>query len=124
MADNTNRIAGTCYVSADGQRLALVGEFTYRPSNPVREAKMGADGFHGYKEKPMQGQIRAKLRDGNTLSVQALGQMTNITVVAELANGKTVVGRNMFVAGDAPPSADAEEGEIEIVWEGPDVSEQ
>jgi hypothetical protein len=85
---------------------------------------MGADGFHGYKEKPMQGQIKGKFRDTGGTSVQALGQMTNVSVVAELANGKTVVGRNMFVAGDAPPSADAEEAEIEIVWEGPDVSEQ
>ncbi len=47
--------------------------------------------------------------------------MTNVTITAELANGKTVIGRNMFVT--EAPSADAEEAEIEITWEGPDVSE-
>jgi hypothetical protein len=121
MVDNTNRIAGTCYLSADGARLSLVGEFSYRPASPTREAKYGADGFHGYKEKPASGMIKAKLRDGGGVSVTALGQMTNVTVTAELANGKTIVGRNMFVTEQ--PSADAEEGEIEITWEGPDVSE-
>lgn len=117
-------IAGTAFLSVDGQRYALVGEFEYMPSNPKREAKMGMDGFHGTKESPMQGRIKAKIRDGGALSVQALGQMVDVTVVAELINGKTVIGRNMFVAGDEPPSANAEEGEISIVWEGPDVTEQ
>lgn len=121
MADNSNRVAGVCYVSADGQRLALVGEFSYRPASPTREAKVGADGFHGYKEKPQQGQIKAKLRDTAGVSVAGLGAMTNVTVTAELANGKTVIGRNMFVT--EPPAADAEEAEIDITWEGPDVTE-
>lgn len=120
MGDNSNRIAGTCFVRADGKSLALVGEFSYRPTNPTRESKSGADGVHGYKEKPTVGQIKAKLRDTGGTSVSALGQMTNVTVMAELANGKTVIGRNMWVVGD-PPSADAEEAEIEITWEGPDV---
>jgi len=121
MADTTNRIAGVCYLSVDGQRVALVGEFSYRPASPTREAKMGADGFHGYKEKPQQGQIKAKLRDSGGVKVADLGAMTNVTVTAELANGKTVIGRNMFVT--EAPSADSEEAEIEITWEGPDVSE-
>lgn len=120
MADR--RIAGTCYVSADGVRLALVGEFTYRPSGVSREVKMGSDGYHGTKEKPMQGQIKAKIRDTSALQVSSLNAMTDISVVAELANGKTVIGRNMAQVGE-PPSADAEEAEIEITWEGPDVRE-
>lgn len=117
-----NRIAGTCFVSADGVRLSLVGEFTYRPSGVMRETKMGADGFHGHKEKPIQGQIKAKLRDTSALSVSALNRMVDISVVAELANGKTIIGRNMAQVGE-PPMADAEESEIEITWEGPDVRE-
>lgn len=121
MADNTNRIAGTCYLSVDGVRVALQGEFSYRPASPTREAMMGMDGFHGYKEKPGQGQIKAKLRDSSGISVAALGQQTNVTVTAELANGKTVIGRNMFVT--EPPMSDAEEAVIDITWEGPDVSE-
>lgn len=121
MADNTNRIAGTAYFSIDGVRYALVGEYSYRPASPQRESKMGSDGWHGYKEKPQQGQIKAKLRDGRDVSVAEIGQMTNSTIVAELANGKTIVGRNMFCV--EPPVADAEEAEIELTFEGPDVSE-
>lgn len=121
MADTTNRIAGVCYLSIDGVATALVGEFSYRPASPTRETKVGADGVHGYKEKPGAGMVKAKLRDGQGVSVTALGQMTNVTVTAELANGKTIIGRNMWVT--EPPSADSEEAEIEITWEGPDVSE-
>lgn len=124
MADTTNRIAGVAYVSADGVRLALVGEATYRVSNPIRESKVGSDGYHGYKEKPGIGQIKLKLRNGNSVSLSALGQMTNSTIQLDLANGKSVVGRQMVQVGDAPLEADAEEAEIEITWEGPDVSEQ
>lgn len=124
MADNTNRIAGVAYLSIDGQRYALAGEFSYRPTNPKRETIVGADGIHGYRETPTAGQIKAKIRDAGGLSVQALGQMTNVTVTCELANGKTVLGRNMWAATDEPPSADAENAEIEMTWEGRDVSEQ
>lgn len=123
MADNTNRIAGTCFISADGVRLALSADFTYRVSTPSRESKVGQDGYHGYKEKITAGQIKAKLRDTSSVSLVDLGNMTNVTIVAELANGKTVIGRNMVWVGDAGPGADAEEAEIEATWEGPDVQD-
>lgn len=120
MADNSNRIAGVCYLSIDGQRVALSGEFAYQVGTPTREAKIGQDGYHGYKEKPAVGSITGKLRDAGGVSLSALGALTNTTVVAELANGKTVIGRNMFWSGE-PPKADAEEAEIEFKFEGPDV---
>ncbi|MES2034989.1 MAG: phage tail tube protein [Pseudomonadota bacterium] len=122
MADTTNRIAGVCTLSIDGRPVALVGEAAYRCSNPTRETKMGADGFHGYKEKPGSGMMKGKIRDSGGLSVQSLGQLTNSTIVFQLANGKTVTGRNMFWSGDAP-EADSEEAEIAFQFEGPDVTD-
>lgn len=122
MADNTNRVAGVCYLSVDGAREALVGELAYQTSGMMREAKVGADGPHGYKEKPVLGSITGKIRDRGGLSLTALGAMTNVTIIAELANGKTVVARNAFWSGD-PPKADAEEAEIEIKFESADVTD-
>lgn len=121
MADNTNRIAGTAFLALDGVATALQGAFSYRPSAPNRESLMGMDGFHGYKEKPAPGQIKATLRNNGGVSLTALGQMTNSTITCELSNGITVIGRNMFTT--EAPSADAEEATIEIIWEGPDVTE-
>lgn len=123
MADTPSRIAGTCYLSFDGQRVALAGEFAYQVSGSQREAKMGQDGYHGFKEKPFNGRITGKLRDGSTVSLSTLSGITNATVVAELANGKVVTGRNMFWSGE-PAKADAEEAEIEFTMEGPDVTDQ
>ena len=121
MADNTNRLAGTASLTVDGKSYALKGAFYYQPSGATREELMGLDGYHGYKETPAVGEIGATLRDSGGVSVVALGQMTNVTLVVELANGKTIAGRNMFVT--ERPKATADEGEIEIVWRGPQVGE-
>jgi hypothetical protein len=122
MADN-GPIAGTCYLSIDGQRKRVVGEVTWRNSGETREMKVGSDGVHGYKRKPMQGQIKVKVRDSGDASTDDLNGIVDSTVVAELANGKTVIGRNMTRVGD-PVTSDAEEAEIELTLEGPDVRDQ
>jgi hypothetical protein len=114
-------IAGTAYLNVGGTNVALVGKFTYRPSSPTREMKSGLDGPHGFKSTPGWGQIKATLRNNGAISVTALGQQTNVNVTCQLNNGVTVVGNNMFVT--EPPMADAEEGEIEITWEGSNVTE-
>lgn len=122
MADN--RIAGTAFFTAGGTRYALVGEASYRVSTPKRETKTGLDGVHGVKETPSAGQIKVKIRDGSAVSLTALGQMIDETIMLELINGKTVIGRNMWFVGDeGGPSADADEAEIELTFEGPDVQD-
>lgn len=116
------RVAGVCYLSLDGQRYALVGELAYQVSGVMREGKVGADGPHGIKEKPVFGAITGKIRDLGGLSLTALGAMVDVTVLAELANSKTVVARNAFWSGE-PPKADAEEAEVEIKFESGDVTD-
>jgi hypothetical protein len=116
MADNTNRVAGTAYLAVDGQTLPLVGAFEYDPSNVERESAAGMDGVHGYIEKPVAPSIKGTIRDGHGLRVADLNEMTNVTVVCELANGKFVTGSNMWTT--ARQSAKAEDGTIEVVWEG------
>lgn len=115
------RLAGTAYVSADGRRYALVGEFTFRLSQATRETLEGQDGVHGYKEKPRAGRIAGTFRDGQDVSIAAINAMTDVTVAAELANGKTIVGRNMWTVEDR--EVNTEEGTFPIVWESNDVSE-
>lgn len=117
---NANRLAGTVYLSVDGQTYMLVGDFEYSPSKFSRESLVGMDGVHGYSEKPIQGHIGGTLRDSGGLSVESLGDMTNVTVVAELANSKTIIGRNMWsVESQTSKQAD---GTIEVRWEGPQGS--
>jgi hypothetical protein len=121
MADNTNRLAGLAFLSVDGQSYALAGEFQYDVSNVNRESVAGADGVHGYKEMPKVGKISAQLRDTGGLSNTQLNNMTNVTVICELANGKVVVGRNMWTVD--PQSVNTADATVTVNWEGPDVSE-
>ncbi|QNK65761.1 phage tail tube protein [Variovorax sp. PAMC26660] len=122
MANDTNRLAGTAYLSVDGTTYMVAGAFEYSPAKVTRETLTGMDGVHGYSEKPKAGHISATLRDSGGLSVASINAMTNVTVVAELANGKTIVGRNMWTVEDQ--TAKAEDATIEVKWEGLSVTEQ
>ena len=109
-------LAGTATITADGTSYLLVGDLSYDPSTVTREALLGQDGPHGYKEKPKFGKIKATLRDTGDLTIADLNAMSNVTVVLDLANGKTVLGRNMFTTD--PQSVATEEGTVEVTWEG------
>ncbi|WP_374572523.1 phage tail tube protein [Phenylobacterium sp.] len=122
MADNTNRLAGVAYLNVDGRSYALVGDFSYSVSTVKREGLSGMDGPHGYKETPQFGWIKAKLRDSNKTRIQDLVDMTNVTTMVELANGKTVIARNAFTS-EEPPAVDGSEGAFDVQWSSADVTE-
>jgi len=118
---NPNRLAGTCYLTVDGVSYMLAGEFSYKPSGVSRETLTGQDGIHGYSESPKQGYIAGTLRDSSHLSIADINAMNNATVVAQLANGKTIIGRNMWTTDQQ--EAKSSDATIEVKWEGPSVTE-
>ncbi|MDY7560219.1 phage tail tube protein [Pseudomonas sp. CCC3.2] len=118
---NPNRLAGVCYLSVDGVSYMMSGDFSYKVSGVSRETLKGPDGVHGYAEKIEQGYIGATLRDSASLSLSDLNAMSNVTVVAELANGKTVIGSAMWTT-DLPESK-AADATIEMKWESASVTE-
>ncbi len=121
MAIAQGLLAGTATISIDGQTYLLVGELTWRVASVSRETLVGMDGPHGFKETPIPGFISATLRDANNITVADLNAMTNVTVVCSLANGKTIIGRNMWTV-DAQEVKSAE-GTFEVRFEGPFVEE-
>jgi hypothetical protein len=94
----------------------------YSPSSVRRETLMGMDGYHGIKETPVAGSISFSGRDSGDLVVAHFNSMRNVTVVLQLANGKTVVGRNMACV-DAQ-EVDSTEATFDLKFEGPSVTEQ
>ena len=116
MGDNTNRVAGTAYLAVDGVSYALVGELEYNASLVERESAIGQDGVHGFIEKPMAPHISGSIRDMNNLSVADLNAMTDVTVTLQLANGKLVIGRNMWTVSSI--TAKATDGTVEVKFEG------
>lgn len=118
MGDTTNRIAGVAFLSVDGVTYPLEGALTYTPTKRTRETKTGQDTVHGYGEMPTPGKIGGSIRDSGGLTVGDFNDMTNVTIVLQLANGKTVTGRNMWTV-DAQ-EVDTVEAKFEVKWEGPE----
>lgn len=121
MAD-PNRLAGIASVTIDGVSFSIVGEGNYRTASAKRETLTGQDGVHGYSEMPGAGKISWKGRDSGTVSIEALNNASNVTVVLSLANGKTIIGRNMWRTGE-PIEVNTEDASFSVEFESPDVSE-
>lgn len=122
MAGNTsNRLAGTAYVTVNGVTVMVAGQFKYSPSKVARTTLTGMDSVHGYKEKPQAGFISCQLRDSGGTLVAGFNEQTDVNVIAELANGKTIIGRSLWTVNTQ--EVDSEEAIFDVRWEGRDVTE-
>lgn len=116
MANGTNnRRAGRIYIKVDGQQYDAKGDFTYNLGADKRDAIVGADGIHGYKETPQIPFIEGAFTDAPDLDLQKLAEGDNLTVTLELVNGKTIVLSNAWFAGEA--SVTTGEAEISVRFE-------
>jgi hypothetical protein len=122
MAANPNRLAGTVFLYVDGANYMLAGDFEYSVSGVQRETLVGMDRVHGFSVKPKQGHIAGTIRNWNGLSVAAVNAMENVTVVAQLTSGKTVVGRAMWTVDEQ--TVKSTDATLDVKWESADVSEQ
>src|SRR5262252_9366779 len=82
------RFAGIAYLSVDGNQYALRGNFTVSPSPVERTMIAGQDGVHGYQELPRVPYIEGDISTVPNLNLEDLEQQSDVTVVAQLANGK------------------------------------
>jgi len=110
------RVGGIIRFSIDGVQYRAKGNFSYMIGNPKREAVVGSDGVHGYKETPQAPFIEGTITDTASLSLSALTNITNSTVNLQLANAKSIVLRDAFYAGEGEVSTEA--GEIKVRFEG------
>ncbi len=92
------------------------GSFSYNLGRPMREAIIGSDTVHGYSEKPQVAFIEGEITDRGTLDLASLVETTSTTITLELANGKVVVLRDAWYAGEG--TGNTEEGNIEVRFEG------
>lgn len=112
----SQRRSGTIYFKIDGLTYQAKGNFTYNIGNPKREAIVGADGVHGYSEKPQVAFIEGELTDTSDLDLNALTKADDITATLELANGKVIAVRNAWYAAEG--NVQTEEGNIQLRIEG------
>lgn len=115
------RVGGTIYLTVNGETLNAKGSFTYNLGSPKRDGIAGADRVHGYTEKPQVPYIEGAITDRRNLSIRAILDLTDGSVVLELATGKAVILRNAWFAGEGEGTS--EEGEIAVRWEGMSAEE-
>ncbi len=121
MPDTSNRLAGTAYVTCDGITIMVAGAFKYSPSTVKRDTLTGMDGVHGYKETPNAPYISCQVRDSGGTSLSDFNGQTNVTIVGELANGKTIIGSGMWCVNTQ--EVDSTEATFDLRWEGGSVTE-
>jgi len=111
-----SRIGGTLFVAYNGQRLSVRGNWSVGFGRPKREAVVGMDGVHGYKEMPQVGFIEGEASATPDLDVPALLELRDATITAELANGKVAVLRDAWQAQEG--TLGTEEGNLPLRFEG------
>jgi hypothetical protein len=115
MGADRNRRAGLIWVKVNGKQIEAKGEFTVQPGQPKRDAIIGADGIHGYKETPQVAYVEGAITDSPELDSVALRQATNATVTTELNNGKTWILDDAWYASEG--SMTTGESEIGLRYE-------
>jgi hypothetical protein len=110
------RVGGVLLFKLDGQVYLAKGNFEYDIGAPKRDAVVGADSVHGFKEMPKVPFISGAITDTDETDLEALLNFRDGTATLELANGKVIVIREAYYAGDGNVST--EEGEIPLRIEG------
>lgn len=110
------RVGGILQFKLDGQRFQAKGEVTYNLGVPKREAIVGQDEVHGFKEEPQVPFMELAVTDNDELDLQSLLEFRDGTATCELANGKIIVIREAFYAGEG--NVTTSEGEIAVRIEG------
>lgn len=111
-----SRRAGTILFSIDGTQYEVVGSYTYNLGADKREALVGHDSVHGYKALPQVPFIEGEARDRGDLALKTLLELDGVTATLELANGKAIVLRDAWYAGDG--NVGTEDANIQIRLEG------
>lgn len=116
-----NRKAGIIYLKIDGEARDAKGAFTYNLGQPKREAIVGADAVHGFKETPQVPMIEGEITDASDLDLEKLVTIDDATITLELNNGKTIVLRQAWYAADG--DGNTEEANLQVRFEGMSAKE-
>lgn len=111
-----NRRSGALFVKVSGRQYDAKGNFTYNPGSPKRDAIVGPDRVHGYKELPQVPYIEGEITDASDLDLVVFTTLKDETVTLELANGKVFILRDAWYAAEG--NVQTEEANIQVRFEG------
>lgn len=109
------RLAGITSFTVEGSSFSVT-EFAWDPGPVERETMVSLSGVDGYRESPVAAYISGKFRDAASVNVSGFVGLTNATVVVQLANGKQVVGHNLWYVGR--PGVSGADASFDFRFEG------
>lgn len=111
----TVAVGGRIKVTLNGNTMRAKGNFTYNLGKPMREAIVGADEPHGFKEVPQIAFLEGATTDRGDIDLETLLNATGLTVTLDLPNGKTIGFFDAYFAGAG--NVTTEEGEVAVRFE-------
>lgn len=109
-----NRRAGTISFKRNGVLLDAKGNFSYSLGTPKREAIVGADRVHGFRETPTAPMLEGEITDRGDLSLREIFLADDDTISLQVGNGKTIAFRSAFYTGDG--KIQTEEANVEVSY--------
>ncbi|WP_424195541.1 phage tail tube protein [Ampullimonas aquatilis] len=110
------RIAGICYVKVDGQQLSISGGLECPAATVKRENVMAVDGPAGLKETAMEPYVKLSALFTSDFPLTTLQGGIDMTVTAEMPNGKVYTLSGAFIKGDTTVKAD--DGTVDLEFGG------
>lgn len=110
------RVGGIVRLTIDGLVVPVKDSVTWNLGRSKREAVIGADFAHGYKEMPQIGFLECELTNTQDISVEEIIGKVDATCVLELPNGDSFTLRNAWYAADGDNQT--EEGNVQCRFEG------
>lgn len=112
----SKKIAGTCYIKADGVQFEVAGGVEVPLSAVKRETVMADGGPAGFSETATAPYVKLTAVFGKDFPLQKLQDATDMTVTAELANGKVYTLSDAYVQGE--PAIKGSEAMIDLEFGG------
>jgi len=110
------RVAGICYVKADGMQLEVKGGVEAPLVKVNRETVMGLAGVAGFKEIAQRPFVKVSAVFTRDFPINTLVGSTNMTITTEFANGKVYTLTNAYLEGETV--SNGEEGTAELEFSG------
>ena len=92
------RLAGITAFSVNGSAFNVI-EFSWDPGVVENETMTSLSGVDGFSQKPVAPYIAGKFRDAQSVNVTGFTNLSNATIVVQLANGKVITGHNLWYIG-------------------------
>lgn len=116
------RRGGIIQLQIGGVLQDAAGNYSYGLGNPKRKVIMGSGKPNGFSEEPQVAYIEGEITDRGDYDLKALTDTVDTTVTLALANGKVVVLRDAWFAGDG--DAETGEGKIKVRFESSSPGEE